>query len=1290
MAQVLETVIAINAQVGNGFAAVGTQLTQLGALVNGTSQTLLNFGKESVEVYKDYEKSLADAEVALSTIYGRNTGELTNVMTQLDSAATEWAASTIFHTNDVGNAISEAAHAGWDLDKIMSGIPAAMELAQAGSLDLSQAVDYIVKSTNAAGIEFDDVGTFIDHWAYAANSSATNIEELGDAMLRMGGTMKFADNTDELLTMLAVTADAGYTGQEAGTLLRNSMLRLIAPTKKAREAMQELGATSSETAEIMGDEELAAANARLAATGFSAYDEKGNLKGMLDTYRDLYVALGEVAGGYDKITENEDSLDILSAIFPTRSITGALTLLEAASTGYKGLYEELQTGAAEGYGEYAAGVEMDTLFGNVETFGSKIERLKQLVGEELAPGLEGAMNFAGEIVDSLAQLDEGPFSALVSGLEVVAFAGPGLLTAGGALRLIGTIIGGKAAAIGMGAIAITSLAAALADLSETQFKGQFGENTFDLSEVENYVAGLRENFNSARTEIDEYKRLLDEATTAYQEATKSLSSGLITKAVTGNTLTQGDKDKFIQLGTDIGQSLMGGIQNSFAGTYTSLSQTFGVGTEDQMIDQGMWANIADLLADDYAEQEARIKDLSKGLVEAMTSAFSDDSVTSKELEKIQAYFDQMNEIYANELKAVHAQKQAEAIAKAQALGWDSAQEALDMVDDEISSELITLSGEQAYKRQKLINAGASEEQLAAFDAAARAQLNVQEASGASFKINTFEALMRGSDMGDAYDAIRTFADTVMQNGGIVTADAAEQLTGSVSAEEAAKVSAGINDLADRLGGYEHMEELYRTLLGRSDEDSQDAAEQIGTALAVLQSANVLSMNTTPTGENIAPVAETIDHGLSQVAALTESLWNANTQSEGVPVSELTGWSDVELQTAGILGQLQELAEVNLGVPDVQEYLRALTTPDYEWPATGPIQTTVNAEATLDSATLPEMGTVPVELEPHIDGGDPLSELRDQGIEVNIQGNDEQLIGVINSADGQEITTYLNADAENIEATIQNEEGKEITFQGNVAQLEEELAELDGQTISFNIVGENLIAPQFDYTAVPEDLPPIPMSIEPVVESGVSGLSEIEGEGVQVSVEGDTTQLQGAISANDAQQLIEIVNGDNANLSASIFDLDGQQITTIVGGDTTQAQEAINALGNQTVYINVVARTAGVPQAFAEGGRAEQPSIFGEAGPEWAIPEEHTEHTRQLLAKAAEASGFSLLELAGSSSSDKTSSSGSDGGSSTTIVYSPTINAANVEGVERALGDDKKAFLKYMKEKLMFDKLEVYS
>ena len=34
--------------------------------------------------------------------------------------------------------------------------------------------------------------------------------------------------------------------------------------------------------------------------------------------------------------------------------------------------------------------------------------------------------------------------------------------------------------------------------------------------------------------------------------------------------------------------------------------------------------------------------------------------------------------------------------------------------------------------------------------------------------------------------------------------------------------------------------------------------------------------------------------------------------------------------------------------------------------------------------------------------------------------------------------------------------------------------------------------------------------------------------------------------------------------------------------------------------------------YAEGGRADEASIFGEAGPEWAIPEEHSARTASLL------------------------------------------------------------------------------
>ena len=171
MAQNLTTNIVINARTGNGFSQVGNTLTELGNIVNGISQRLISFGDDSLKVYRDYEKSMASAEVALSTTYGRGTQQLSRVMSQLDASATEWAATTIFHTNDVGNAISEAAHAGWDYEQIMVGLPAAMRLAQAGGLDLSEAVNYIVKSTYAAGVEFEDLSSFIDLWTFAANSA---------------------------------------------------------------------------------------------------------------------------------------------------------------------------------------------------------------------------------------------------------------------------------------------------------------------------------------------------------------------------------------------------------------------------------------------------------------------------------------------------------------------------------------------------------------------------------------------------------------------------------------------------------------------------------------------------------------------------------------------------------------------------------------------------------------------------------------------------------------------------------------------------------------------------------------------------------------------------------------------------------------------------------------------------------------------------------------------------------------------------------------------------------------
>ena len=1200
MAQVLETIIAINAQVGNGFSAVGTQLTQLGSLVNGTSQMLLDFGKESVEVYKDYEKSMADAEVALSTIYGRNTSELSGVMNQLDAAATEWAASTIFHTNDVGNAISDAAHAGWDLEKIMAGIPAAMELAQAGGLDLSEAVNYIVKSTNAAGIEFEDIGNFIDHWTFAANSSATNIDELGSAMLRMGGTMKFADNTDELLTMLAVTADAGYTGQEAGTLLRNSMLRLIAPTKKAREAMEELGATSDETSEIMNDEALAAANARLEATGFSAYDEYGDLKGMLDTYRDLYVALGEIAGGYDKITENEESLNILSAIFPTRSITGALTLLEAASTGYKGLYEELQDGAAEGYGEYAAGVEMDTLFGKTETFESKLERLKQLVGEELAPGLENAMEFAGGIVDSIAQLDEGTFGALVNGLEVVALAGPGLLTAGGAIRLIGTVIGSQAAAIGMGAIAVAALVSGLSSLAEAEFEDKFGELELDQSAIISYTEGLRENFDNARATVEELNKQLSAIETSYTNATSALSSGLLQAAILGNKLSDTEIDDLKEYGKSIGDALKEGLDVSFSETYSSLNAAF-TGSEDAgAVGDGVWTRIVAVLNQDYQEKLNEMTNLSQQLRDAMTSAFADNELTPQERENIQSILTQMDDAFAENLSIKRAGERARALHKVRTLGLGSYTEALGVMRDELDSQVEELEVEQAevYERaridyekavkegtmytdpetgkQKRVTSETMESDLATLKANQEARTEYFRAMNLPAMMELTNSLFTGSDLEDQFKALNTLADSISRNGGIATEGARGEFESNVTQAEAGDLQEIVSPLVEMMGGADTLNNTIEYLRSTGKESDAALAAQI---------------------EGFSLASQVLD--LYSSGHLDEAEYSSYTRPQ-----------DDDGGRAALQGYLD-----NLGL--TAENLVSLISEGHFTPGNANMEPIIAMEQTASS-----------------------------------YGFEESQVGV----------------QAWIESIIPPEETLEVPVEGQVDEVqlpeEEETMEITATVVNASNMDE--------------------------LQTGVITM-EAEANSVTADVEGNTEPLGAAIEQENGKQLTEIVDGDTAQLAAAIDAEDGRTLTAYIDADPSPLESIYNSYNGRTITFNVV--TAGAPSTgggtFAEGGRADQPSIFGEAGPEWAIPEEHTENTRSLLAQAAEASGFSLLDIAGASGGGSSSGSESES-SSTTIVYSPTINAANVDGVEKALGDDKKQFVKYMKEKLMFDKMEVYT
>lgn len=1237
--QTLETVIVINAKTGNGFSQVGATLTELGSMVNGVSQQLISFGKDSVNVYREYEKSMADAKVALSTTYGRGTQQLNTVMGQLDVAATEWAATTIFHTNDVANAISEAAHAGWDFDQIMSGIPAAMQLAQAGGLDLSEAVNYIVKSTNAAGIGFEDMGHFIDLWAFAANSSASTVGEFGEAMLRMGSTMRFAGNTEELMTLIAVTANAGTVGTEAGTMIRNSMMRLIAPTEKAGQAMAQLGATSVETAAIMNDEALAAANAELAAHGFSAYyadgPKQGQMKNVLDIYRELYVALGDIAGGYENIDRNGAALNVLSAIFPTRTITEALTLLRGAAEGYNGLYEAMRGGDAEGYGQYAAATMMDTLDGKIETFESKVERLEQLVGEELSGQVEQATGFIGGMVDSLAEMDSDKLGALVTGLEVIAAAGPGLMLAGGAFRMIGYLLT-PAGGIGMGLVALTAAAAAIKQLEEADFANNFGDMELDVTGIQSYIKTLGEDFKAAYTEVDGFKAALDNAVTSYQTASATFSSTLFRDMITNTKLTDADKEKLQQLGTDMFIAVQEAIANSTAAS-TSYWQTLFGGDGTAEYDPA-YAQIIELTNQAYGDAMAQAESISHGLRRAMTSAFADGAINGEEYQQILSYMKSYNDAMAR--AAAEAQSEEDYIKMSK---WLKQAQTASLSDIKGLAETATTERDQILASQedrflteyfRAQYRGADAETLARAEAMhQQEQMRVNSAYD-EFLITLWGSQIQQSEQAENYAALAAFAQQYMSGG-----------MGADTINDILREQMGISAYAGDSGW------------GNTTSDRAQLGRLMGYMVGSMG-------GSTGVEERIAYYE---DAGNTAMAGMLRQMYAmeqlVNNFGDGLVIGD-PEWDILNLSADFTNDNVPTIDPIHLYQTN-RSSAEALLRADEGYSldtARGAIEYLGSGAKTI-AGLMQTIG--------NIVNGIPGSKEKD------IWGGYYGLSGIASREFGrmyEEMAAMYDFDA------VSRDMGArfaESGFSNYYAMWDLLYGQASQHAEDYKL--KVPIEPELPEGEMP-DMEPLTVPIQPKVE-GEDSMTALQDQGVTVDVGADATELTATIDGADGQTLIEYLKGDATDLSMTITDQNGKVLMEIVKGDTSALAAAIKKYNGQTITVNIAGR-----KLFAEGGRATTASTFGEAGPEWAIPEEHSERTASLLNAARAASGFTWPEILARFGGLNANPNHEP----TTFVYSPTIYATDATGVERVLLEDKKRLDKWYREKKLRDEVEVYS
>ena len=330
----------------------------IGAAVAAVGAGMVAFAKDSIGVGSEFDKSMSQVAATMGTTVDQ--------ISELRDFAMDMGATTAFSATEAAEALNFMALAGYDAETSMKMLPNVLNLAAAGNMSLARASDMVTDAQTALGLTLPETEKLVDKMAKTSSKTNTSVEQLGDAILTVGGTAKsLKGGTTELATMLGVLADNGIKGAEGGTALRNVILALSAPTDTAAKKLDELGV--------------------------SAYDADGNLRALPDVFADLNAAM-------DGMTQGEKT-EVLNTIFNKVDLKSANALL--ATTGSR--FNELKTAidGATGAAQEMASTQLDNLAGDVTLFKSALEGAKITVSNSLTPALRNFVQFGTKEITKL-------------------------------------------------------------------------------------------------------------------------------------------------------------------------------------------------------------------------------------------------------------------------------------------------------------------------------------------------------------------------------------------------------------------------------------------------------------------------------------------------------------------------------------------------------------------------------------------------------------------------------------------------------------------------------------------------------------------------------------------------------------------------------------------------------------------------------------------------------------------------------------------------------------------------
>ena len=139
-------------------------------------------------------------------------------------------------------AMTELAKGGFNAAEAMEAVRGTLQLAGAAGIDAAEAATIQSDALNTFQLQSTEAQRVADLLTNAANASTVEIPQMSQALAQAGSAAAgFGIGIEDTLTSLAMFANFGIKGSDAGTLMKTSLLAITDGGKPATEAMNALG-----------------------------------------------------------------------------------------------------------------------------------------------------------------------------------------------------------------------------------------------------------------------------------------------------------------------------------------------------------------------------------------------------------------------------------------------------------------------------------------------------------------------------------------------------------------------------------------------------------------------------------------------------------------------------------------------------------------------------------------------------------------------------------------------------------------------------------------------------------------------------------------------------------------------------------------------------------------------------------------------------------------------------------------------------------------------------------------